>query len=67
MQGNDNLKYLEGAGMFRETPPPGSRLAAAIEELDPDDVAAMIRIKDRLDAAGISPDQDEFRTFIHWF
>jgi hypothetical protein len=65
--GHDNLKNLEDAGMFLQTPPPDSKLAAVIYELDPEDVAAMIRIKDRLDSAGISPEKDEFRTFVHWF
>jgi hypothetical protein len=67
MQSNDNLKKLADAGMFKQTPPPDSKLAGVIEDLDSEDVDAMIRIKDRLDSAGIYPEQDEFGTFVHWF
>jgi hypothetical protein len=63
---NDNLRRLEEEGMFRKTPLP-ERYQQVINDLPKESVDALISVKQRFDREGLSPEESEFREYIHWF
>ena len=63
---NDNLKRLEEEGMFRKTPLP-EKYQEVIRGLPKESVDTLISVKQRFDQAGLSPEESEFREYIHWF
>jgi hypothetical protein len=63
---NDNLRRLEEEGMFRKTPLP-ERYQQVISDLPKESVDALISVKQRFDREGLSPEESEFREYIHWF
>jgi hypothetical protein len=63
---NDNVRRLEEEGMFRKTPLP-ERYQQVINDLPKESVDALISVKQRFDREGLSPEESEFREYIHWF
>jgi hypothetical protein len=63
---NDNLKRLEEEAMFRKSPLP-EKYQEVIKDLPRESVDALISVKQRFDRAGLSPEESEFREYIHWF
>jgi hypothetical protein len=63
---NDNLERLEEAGMFRKSPLP-EKYQEVIRDLPTESVDALISVKQRFDREGLSPEESEFKEYIHWF